>query len=102
MVVATNRDNSLRGSTVKLSLNLDINKVFCYISKSRDPSFFIFLNHLDINPDLPIPPYFCNFLTLAWMAFLIPDQDMDEAPTRAELKEITEEEVMEISRHQFI
>jgi hypothetical protein len=36
-------------------------------------AFFIYLNHLDIDPNLPIPAYFCDFLTLAWMAFLIPD-----------------------------
>jgi len=78
-------------------MNLDINKVLGFISKSPTPSAFIFLNHLDINPNLPIPPYFCDFLTLAWLAFLIPDQDMDKTPSRVELKEITEEEVMEIS-----
>jgi hypothetical protein len=83
-------------------MNFDINKVLGFISKSPAPSAFIFLNHLDINPDLPIPPYFCDFLTLAWLAFLIPDQDMDKAPSRAELKEITEEEVMEIFGNQFV
>jgi hypothetical protein len=102
MVVATNLDDSPGASTVKLNLNLDINKVLDYISKSPAPSVFIFLNHLDINPDLPIMSYFCDFLTLAWMAFLIPDQDMDVAPTRAELKEVSEEEVMEILGNQFI
>jgi len=101
VIVGTTWEERSNASPVKLNLNLDINKVFNYISKSPASSVFIFLNHLDINPDLPIPSYFCDFLTLAWLAFLIPDQDMDVTPTRAELLEITEEEVMEISGNQF-
>jgi len=101
VVVGTTWKELSNASPVKLNLNLDISNVFNYISKSPASSIFIFLNLLDINPDLPIPPYFCDFLTVAWLAFLIPDQDMDVTPTRAELLEITEEEVLEISGNQF-
>jgi len=80
IVMPANRGTFPRDSTVKLNVTLDINKVLGFISKTPTPSTFIFLNHLDINPDLPIPPYFCDFLTLAWLAFLIPDQDMDKTP----------------------
>ena len=55
------------------SLIGNIIKVISHISKLPLRSPFIHLNHLDIDPDTLIPSFFCDFLTLAWLDFLLPD-----------------------------
>lgn len=76
-------------------------KVFTFTPKAPQRSCLIHLNLLDIDPNYPIPEYFDDFLTLAWLAFLIPDQTKEPAPTRKELEDLDEEDVMEISLAQF-
>lgn len=79
----------------------DLPKVFSFIPKSPIISIFSNLNHLDINPNCNIPVYFDDFLTLAWLAFLIPDQTKEPAPSCKEIEDLEEDEIMEIAPAQF-
>lgn len=79
----------------------DLPKVFTFIPKAPQCSCLIHLNLLDIDPNYPVLEYFDDFLTLAWLAFLIPDQTKEPTPTRKEHEDLDEEDVMEISPAQF-
>ena len=79
----------------------DLPKVFLFIPKAPQSRCYFNLNFLDIDPNCYIPNYFDDFLTLAWLAFLIPDQTKEPTPTRKEIKDMDEDDVMEIASAQF-
>jgi hypothetical protein len=56
---------------------------------------------LDIDSNTYILAYFVDFLTLAWLAFLLPDQTKEPTPSLKELDELNDEEIMEICADQF-
>lgn len=59
------------------------------------------LSALDIDANSYIPKYFDDFLTLAWLAFLLPNQTKEPAPSLKELEELSEDDIIEISANQF-
>lgn len=71
------------------------------IHKSIPNTSFRNLSLLDIDSNIYIPEYFDDFLTLAWLAFLLPDQTKEPATSLTELDELTDEDIMEISADQF-
>jgi len=75
----------------------DLPKVFLFIPKAPQSRSYFHLNFIDIDPNCYIPDYFDDFLTLAWLAFLIPDQTKEPTHTRKEI----EDDVMEIAPAQF-
>jgi len=75
----------------------DLPKVFLFIPKAPQSRSYFNLNLLDIDPNCYIPDYFDDFLTLAWLAFLIPDQTKEPTPTRKEIEDMDEDDVMEIA-----
>ena len=79
----------------------DLPKVFLFIPKAPQSRCYFNLNFLDIDPNCYIPDYFDDFLTLAWLAFLIPDQTKEPTPTRKEIEDMDEDDVMEIAPAQF-
>lgn len=80
----------------------DLPKVFLtFISRSIHSTTFRNLLVLDIDANTYIPQFFVDFLTLAWLAFLIPDQTKEPTPSLKELEELSDEDIMEISANQF-
>ena len=79
----------------------DLPKVFHFIPKTPQSKSYFNLNLLDIDPNCYIPDYFDDFLTLVWLAFLILDQTKEPTPTRKEIEDMDEDDVMEIAPAQF-
>ena len=79
----------------------DLPKLFLFIPKAPQSRSYFNLNLLDIDPNCYIPDYFDDFLTLAWSAFLIPDQTKEPTPTRKDIEDTDEDDVMEIAPAQF-
>ena len=75
----------------------DLPKVFLFIPKAPQSRSYFNLNLLDIDPNCYIPDYFDDFLTLAWLAYLIPDKTKQPTPTRKEIEDMDEDDVMEIA-----